>query len=204
MSTATELPLPMSVGRVMLDLMRQTLVLASSVLVAVVITVGATNFRDHRWSIASTPIFQLVRGVGQVCISASMLEWALTCLTGMIENWDDDKHRELVGHPGRALNTYRALVPRLEALGLGPDVAHLADDAQRLLAERHRVVHSVMMTANESRYEAWHPRRDITWAADPAALHPLALDLTLCMAEVTAFAGAWKERSERDGWPILS
>lgn len=62
---------------------------------------------------------QLVSGVGQVCICASMLEWALTYLTGLIENWDDPKHSEVFGSPGQPLREYRNLVPRLEAFGLG-------------------------------------------------------------------------------------
>jgi hypothetical protein len=56
---------------------------------------------------------QLVSGVGQVCISASMLEWALTYLTGLIENWDDAKHRDVFGRPRQPLKEYRKLVPRL-------------------------------------------------------------------------------------------
>ncbi len=150
---------------------------------------------------------QLVSGVGQVCISASMLEWALTYLTGLIENWDDAKHREIYGNPGRPLKEYRNLVPRLEAFGLGSDVAQLADDARRLLAERHRVVHSMMMAEtkadNEPLYEAWHARTDTTWLVVPEDLNALARDLALCAAEATVFANAWQERAERDGWPVL-
>ncbi len=150
---------------------------------------------------------QLVTGVGQVCISASMLEWALTYLTGLIENWDDAKHREVFGCAGQPLKEYRNLVPRLEAFGLGRDVAQLADDAGRLLAERHRVVHSMMMAEtkadNELLYEAWHARTDTTWPVVPEDLNALARDLALCAADANAFAGAWAERAERDGWPVL-
>jgi hypothetical protein len=93
---------------------------------------------------------QLVSGVGHVCILASALEFSLAYLTGMIDQWDDDKHRDVLATPGRPLREYRNLVPRL-FLALRADAAQLADDAGRLLAERNRVVHSVMMidTADE-------------------------------------------------------
>jgi hypothetical protein len=150
----------------------------------------------------------LVRGVGQVCISASMLEWSLTYLTGLIENWDDAKHRDVLGRPGEPLKRYRALVPRLEAFGLGRDADRLAGEAGRLLMERNRVVHSVMMietkAANEPLYEAWHAKSDTKWPVDPVALNTLAHDLAQCVAEVSGFTHAWEERAERDGWPVLS
>jgi hypothetical protein len=149
---------------------------------------------------------QLISGVGQVCIVASMLEWALTYLTGLIDNWDDEKHRKVFSSPGQPLKEYRNLVPRL-FLPLREDAAQLADDAGRLLAERHRVVHSVMMietkAANEQLYEAWHARTDTTWQVVPEDLTTLAIDLGQCVMEATAFAHAWQERAERDGWPIL-
>lgn len=152
---------------------------------------------------------QLVIGVGQVCISANMLEWALTYLTGLIENWDDAKHRDVFGRPGRPLKEYRNLVPRLAAFapGIGQDVAQLADDAGRLLVERHRVVHSVMMietkAANDRLYEAWHVKSDTTCPVVPEDLNTLARDLALCAAEASALADIWAERAEREGWPVL-
>lgn len=151
---------------------------------------------------------QLVTGVGQVCVAASGLDWALTYLTGVIEIWAEAKFTAVVSQPGGPLKAYRKLVPRLEAFGVGPDAAQLADDAGSLLGERNRVVHSVMMTgtraANESLYEAWHARTDAMWAVVPEDLNRLAQDLSQCAAEATAFAEAWQERAERDGWPDLS
>ena len=149
---------------------------------------------------ADAGLDQLVRGVGQVCISASMLERSLTYLTGLIENWDDAKYCEVLGRTGEPLRRYRARVPA-DAFGLGPDVGQLADEAGRLLEARNRVVHSVMMieakATNELFYEAWHARSDSVWPVDPLGLHTLALDLGQCMAEVNEFADAWEERAER-------
>jgi hypothetical protein len=151
---------------------------------------------------------QLVAGVGQVCIAASGLDWALTYLTGVIEIWADEKFTTVVSHPGGPLKAYRTLVTRLEAVGLGLDAAQLAEDAGRLLEKRNRVVHSVMMIgtrpASESLYEAWHARTDTMWPVVPEDLNRLAQDLSQCAAEATAFAKAWQERAERDGWPDLS
>jgi hypothetical protein len=151
---------------------------------------------------------QLVAGVGQVCIAASGLDWALTYLAGVIEIWAYEKFTTVVSQPGGPLKEYRKLVPQLEALGLGPDAAQLAEDAGRLLGDRNRVVHSVMMigtrAATEPLYEAWHARTDTMWPVAPEDLNWLAQDLSRCAAEATAFAEAWQERAERDGWPDLS
>jgi hypothetical protein len=151
---------------------------------------------------------QLVTGVGQVCIAASGLDWALTYLTGVIDLWADEKFTKVVSQHGQPLREYRKLVPRLATLGLVPDAAQLADDAGRLLEERNRVVHSVMMietkAASEPLYEAWHARTDTMWQVAPEDLNRLAQDLSRCAAEAAAFADAWRERAERDGWPILS
>jgi hypothetical protein len=157
---------------------------------------------------ADNGLDQLVRGVGQVCISASLLEWSLTYLTGLMQDWDDAQLRAVFSRTGGPLKEYRLLVPRLEALGVGPAACQLGDDAGRLLQERNRVVHSVMMleikATNERLYEAWHAKRDTMWPVDPAVLNKLALDLADCTAQVTGFAQAWEERAERDGWPDLS
>ncbi|HEY2640705.1 MAG TPA: hypothetical protein VGI66_12585 [Streptosporangiaceae bacterium] len=150
---------------------------------------------------------RLVRGIGQVCISASMLEAELAFLALTLDDWKDEKYRAVLSNTGRALREYKALVPRLEAFGLGPDPRTLLDEATRLLHERHRVVHSVMMIevkgANEPVYEAWHARSDETRDIDPAELYKLAEDLGLLFIEAHAFARGWEERAERDGWPVL-
>jgi hypothetical protein len=153
---------------------------------------------------ADQKVNQLVNGVGHVCILASALEFSLAYLTGTIDHWDDDKHRKVLGTPGRPLQEYRNLVPRL-FLALRADAAQLADDADRLLAERNRVVHSVMMleTADEPRYKAWHAKTGTTWPVVPEVLSALAHDLASSAAEATGFALAWEERANRDGWPVL-
>jgi hypothetical protein len=150
---------------------------------------------------------RLVRGVGQVCISASMLESRLAFLTMTLDFWTDEKYREVLSQTGRAVREYRDLVPRLEAFGLGPDVPKLLEDAERLLRARNRVVHSVLMielkTDNEQFYEAWNARADETWEVNPTDLQQLAEDLAQLVIEANAFACAWEQRAERDGWPLL-
>jgi hypothetical protein len=39
---------------------------------------------------------RLVNGVGQVCISASSLEWSLAYLTGVAQGWDDEKFTHVI------------------------------------------------------------------------------------------------------------
>jgi hypothetical protein len=125
----------------------------------------------------------------------------------VIEFWADEKFTTVISQPGGPLKAYCKLVSRLEALGFGPDATQLAEDAGRLLGDRNRVVHSVLMTgtkaADEPLYEAWHARTDTMWPVAPEDLKWLAQDLSQCAAEETAFAEAWQERAERDGWPDL-
>jgi hypothetical protein len=157
---------------------------------------------------ADDAMAHLVSGVGQVCISASALEWALTYLTGVISVWEDSEYARVLGKPGQPLKEYQQLASRLQVFGLGPEPGRLAADAERLLGQRHRVVHSVMLAEGRrdstSAYGAWHPRADVTWPVVAADLRTLASDLALCAAEATGFAQAWQERAERDGWPDLS
>lgn len=150
---------------------------------------------------------QLIRGVGQVCIAASMLEAELALLALTLDNWSDEKYREVLSRTGQALREYGDLVPRLEAFGFGPDARKLFEDTQRLLRARNRVVHSVMMIEvkadNEEFYEAWNARGDETWEVHPAELVKLAEDLTQLVVEADAFAYAWEQRAKHDGWPVL-
>jgi hypothetical protein len=153
---------------------------------------------------------QLNRGIGMVCIAASALEWTLTFLMGEIENWDDEKMRSVLARLNREqapAEQFRKLAHRLETFGLGPDVIRLARDASRLLEERHKVVHSVMIietkAANEPLYEAWHAKSDTIWPVDPSQLYDLANQIMQCTAEVTGLTHAWEERAERDGWPVI-
>jgi hypothetical protein len=143
---------------------------------------------------------RLVSGIGQVCISASMLEWALTYLTGMANDWDHARMIAVISKSGEPMREFRKVVPQLEIPGL--DAARFLADAERLLRERNRVVHSVMMleteVAGQFLYEAWHPKSDIMKPVDPDDLNTLALDLSQCAAEAGAFADALQEAAERE------
>lgn len=159
---------------------------------------------------ADDELDQLTRGVGMVCIVASALEWTLTFLMGEIENWSDEKMRNVLTRRNREqapAQQFHKLARRLETFGLGPDVIRLAESADQLLEERHMVVHSVMMietkVEDEPLYEAWHAKSDTMWPVDPSRLYDLADRITQCTAEVTGFTHAWEERANRDGWPVV-
>ena len=141
---------------------------------------------------ADQDVDRLVSGVGQVCIAASSLEWSLTYLTGVIEGWDGPKFLNVFGSPGKPLEEFRNLVPRLGAFG--PDVANLLADAERLLAACHQVVHSVMMLEAETVggpiYKAWQEKSGTIWPVVPEDLNTLAQDLAHCTVEAIAFADA--------------
>lgn len=87
---------------------------------------------------------QLVNGVGQVCISASSLEWSLAYLTGVVMGWDDEKFNHVIAHVRQPLEEFRKVVPELTIFGT-EDLAKLLSDAEALLGKRGQVVHSVMM-----------------------------------------------------------
>ncbi|HLQ35998.1 MAG TPA: hypothetical protein VK457_25185 [Chloroflexota bacterium] len=62
---------------------------------------------------------RLVNGVGQVCISASSLEWSLAYLTGVVEGWDDEKFTHVIARVRQPLEEFRKVVPKLELHGGG-------------------------------------------------------------------------------------
>lgn len=139
---------------------------------------------------------QLVNGVGQVCISASSLEWSLAYLTGAVEGWDDERFTHVIARARQPLEEFRKVVPKLEIFGT-EDLAKLLADAETLLGKRGRVVHSVMMldttVANAAVYEAWHAKTDTTWTVDPEDLNALALEIMNCTAEVVGLTQAFLE-----------
>jgi hypothetical protein len=150
----------------------------------------------------------IVTGVGQVCISASSLEWSLAFCTCVLRGEGNDWLIQVCSRPGQPLKEFRKLVravatrfPELRA-----DTKKLLADAEQLLGQRHRVVHSAMggeLEPGSRQYGAWHARTDTTWPVVPAELNSLARDLALCASEIDAFGTAWEERAERDGWPDL-
>lgn len=151
----------------------------------------------------------LVRGTGLVCIAASGLEWMLTHLVGLIEDWPDERYAAVLARrdqersPVQHVRRLAALMAvRFPGSGLEADVRGLADQAQALLERRHRAVHSVMMLGAGG-YESWHPRSAETRSADPGELADLAQEIADCAAEVTGFTHAWQTRAERDGWPVM-
>jgi hypothetical protein len=145
---------------------------------------------------------QLRLGVGQVCIAASLLESTLAYVCMIIDGWSDEKYDDVLGN-GSTMHEYKNLARRLEAAGFGPEARSIYDDARKLFKERHRVVHSVMMTEVKMGrfYDAWHPKSRQTWLVDPGNLHQLAEDLKQCNHKAGTFVDDWEERAERDGWP---
>jgi hypothetical protein len=151
----------------------------------------------------------LARAVGQVCISASTLEWTLAYLTSVLRRWSDAKFVEVVSRPGQPLHDFRALVSSLatiQAPELQAGAGRILADAEGLLKQRHRVVHSVMIDELEpgSRlYDAWHAKTNALWSVDLGDLHDLARDLEGCARAADAFGAAWEQYAERAGWPDL-
>ncbi len=139
---------------------------------------------------------QLVNGVGQVCISASSLEWSLAYLTGVVNGWDDEKFTHVIARVRQPLEEFRKVVPELKIFGT-EDLAKLLADAEALLGRRARVVHSVMMldttVASAAVYEAWHAKTDTTWTVVPEDLNALALEIMNCTAEVVGLTQALLE-----------
>ena len=143
-----------------------------------------------------------VRGIGEVCISASSLEWSLAYLTAVVRyRGNDDKFREIARTPGGPLKEFRKTA-RCSAVLEAPDQAEaekILADAERLLDDRNRVVHSAIIDELEpgSRlYDVWHARSNRIWSVDPEDLNNLARDLKQCAAAADAFGTAWEECAE--------
>ena len=145
---------------------------------------------------------ELVRGIGEVCISASSLEWSLAYLAAVMRyRGSDDKFRDIARTPGGPLKEFRKVVR-------SPGVLHAQEQAkaekilvaaERLIDNRNRVVHSAIMDELEpgSRlYDAWHAKSNSMWSIDPVDLNNLARDLMQCAAAADAFGTAWEERAE--------
>jgi hypothetical protein len=150
----------------------------------------------------------VVRGVGQVCISASSLEWSLAYCSSVLRCMGNDWFVGVFSSPGQPLKQFRKLTSAVAARmpELGADIGQLLATAEQLLTQRHRVVHSAMMgelDPGSRLYEAWHAKTDVMWPVVPADLKGLARDLAQCAREVDAFGTAWEERANRDGWPLL-
>jgi hypothetical protein len=145
---------------------------------------------------------ELVRGIGEICISASSLEWSLAYLTAVVRyRGNDDKFRDIARTPGGPLKEFRK-VARSPGVLQAPEQAEaekILVAAERLLDNRNRVVHSAIMDELEpgSRlYDAWHAKSNSIWSVDPDALNNLARDLMQCAAAADAFGTAWEECAE--------
>lgn len=145
---------------------------------------------------------ELVRGIGEVCISASSLEWSLAYLTAAVRyRGNDDKFREIARTPGAPLKEFRKVVRSSGVLQAAEQsqAEKILVVAERLLDNRNRVVHSAIMDELEpdSRlYDAWHAKSNSIWSVDPVDLNKLARHLKQCAAAVDAFGTAREERAE--------
>jgi hypothetical protein len=145
---------------------------------------------------------EFVRGIGEVCISASSLEWSLAYLAAIVRyRGSDDKFRVIARTPGEPLKEFRKVVRSpgvLQALEQA-EAEKILVAAERLLDKRNRVVHSAIMDELEPGtrfYDAWHAKSNSIWSVDPVHLNSLARDLMQCAAAADAFGTAWEERAE--------
>lgn len=139
---------------------------------------------------------RLVNGVGQVCISASSLEWSLAYLTGVVKGWDDEKSAHVIASVRQPLEEFRKVAPELEIFG-AEDLTKLLADAEALPGKRGRVVHSVMMldttVASAAVYRRGMRKTDTTWTVVLDDLKALALKIMNCTAEVVGLTQAFLE-----------
>lgn len=148
---------------------------------------------------------QLFLGLGHVCAAASYLESALAFLAFRVRGSrnDEDYVKPLDSHQ-KTIDAYKAVLPELEACGLGTESRRILDEANRLFGLRNQVVHSVVFFEylpfdthlSDSRfYEAWHPKGDQYWEVDPARLHRLAEDITQVVHRLDSVGNTWDERN---------
>lgn len=150
----------------------------------------------------------VVRGVGQICIAASSLEWSMAYCASVVRCAGDAWFISVYAAPGRTRDEFRKLMRDVAARfpEQQANSERLLADAEDLLNRRNRVVHSAVASERDpdSRfYEAWHAKTDTVWPIDPAELRNLAQNLDRCAREIDDFGTAWEEGAERDGWPDL-
>jgi hypothetical protein len=146
------------------------------------------------------------RGIGQICIGASSLEWSMAYCASVILSQSDAWFIKVYARPGGARDEFRKLVHAVAASfpEQRAEVEGLCIAAEGLLNRRNRVVHSVVASERDvdSRFiDAWHAKTDAVWPIDPRELRSLADDLALCAARIDAFGAAWEDGAERRGWP---
>jgi len=112
----------------------------------------------------------------------------------------DEWFVDVFTRPGQPMKEFRKLVDAVAVRSpeMQADAEKILADAQRLLGQRHRVVHSAVMNERDPDshfYEAWHAKSNIMWPVVPADLNSLAYDLARCAREVDAFGAAWEERA---------
>lgn len=147
----------------------------------------------------------IIRGVGEVCIAASSLEWSLTYLTSVLWRKGDAWFVAVFSRPGQTLPTFAKFVRSLKTLApeLQPQAERILADANRLIMQRHRVVHSVMVGELEPGtrvFEAWHAKSGTIWPVEAADLNRLAADLKQCAAQADDFGTEWEDRAEHERW----
>ena len=147
----------------------------------------------------------IIRGIGQVCIAASLLEWSLAYLTSVLWRKGDSWFVDVFSTPGRTLPTFGKFIRSLAVLApdLHPPAGEIKARADGLLMQRNRVVHSVMVGELEpgSRvFEAWHAKSDIIWPVSAADLTRLVAELDQCTAQADDFGAKWEERAARERW----
>ena len=145
----------------------------------------------------------VVRGVGEVCIAASSLEWSMAYCASVVRCEGDAWFIGVYAASGQTRKEFRNLMLDVAARfpEHRPNSERLLADAEDLLNRRNRVVHSAVASERDpsSRfYEAWHAKTDTLWPMDPVELRNLAHDLDRCAREIDDFGTAWEERAERD------
>jgi hypothetical protein len=138
------------------------------------------------------------RGIGQVCIAASSLEWSMAYCTSVLRRTGEAWFIGVYASPGQTRKEFHKLVRAVGARfpELRADVERLLADAEELLNRRNRVVHSAVANERDpdSRfYEAWHAKTDSVWPIEPEELRCLALDLALCASKIDTFGAAWED-----------
>ncbi len=80
----------------------------------------------------------VVRGVGQVCISASSLEWSLAYCTSVLRCKGDDWFVDVFASPGQPLKQFRKLTSDVTAR-----MPELRADTEQLLATAEQLLSGI-------------------------------------------------------------
>lgn len=145
-----------------------------------------------------------LRAIGEVTVEAAALEGLVAYVVAVVRDRDDQWLRHVVSKPGQAGREFEELVHDVAPGPLLEQGRLLLADIKEILAERHRIVHSVFVlvpSGNDphASVTAWHARTDTHAPFDADAASTLADRLAVAQGRLSR----WTQRLTEVGADYL-